>query len=91
MRRAWRALEASRPAAEASLYAILEASAGASTDELRKAYRRAALRWHPDKHAQADGAQQAEAAERFKQVQAAWAVLSDAELRAAYDEELERQ
>ena len=91
MRRAWRALEANRPAAEASLYAILEASAGASTDELRKAYRRAALRWHPDKHAQADGAHQAEAAERFKQVQAAWAVLSDAELRAAYDEELERQ
>ena len=35
--------------------------------------------------------QQAEAAERFKQVQAAWAVLSDAELRVAYDEELERQ
>ena len=34
---------------------------------------------------------QAEAAERFKHVQAAWAVLSDAELRVTYDEELEKQ
>ena len=91
VRSAWRALEASRPAAEASLYAILDAPTGASADALRKAYHRAALRWHPDKHARDDSAQQAEAAERFKQVQAAWAVLSDVELRVAYDEELEKQ
>ena len=64
--------------------------AGAAADELRKAYHKAALRWHPDKHAQSDAARQVEAAEQFKAVQAAWAVLSDDGLRAAYDDELER-
>ena len=78
------------PAAAATLYAILDVAAGAGADELRKAYHRAALRWHPDKHATRDDAARLEAAEQFKQVQAAWAVLSDEALRAAYDEELER-
>ena len=49
-----------------------------------------ALRWHPDKHAAADGAARAEAEVRFREVQAAWEVLSDEEGRAAYDEQLAR-
>ena len=40
--------------------------------------------------AQSDGATQAEAEARFKLVQDAWAVLSDAETRAAYDAELSK-
>ena len=66
------------------------ARADASAAELKKAYHKAALRWHPDKHAAADGAARAEAEVRFREVQAAWVVLSDEEGRAAYDEQLAR-
>ena len=64
--------------------------ADASSDELRRAYKQAALRWHPDKHAGADAARQAEADARFKEIAAAWAVLSDESVRAAYDDDLAR-
>ena len=72
-----------------SLYELFEASPDASAEELRRAYRRAALRWHPDKHAMDDPAQRAEADAQFKQLGAAWAVLSDEDLRAAYDRDLD--
>ena len=62
----------------------------ASAEELRKAYRKAALQWHPDKHAHEDGAKRVEAEARFKELAAAWAVLSDETTRAAYDADLER-
>lgn len=73
---------------QADLYRVLGVTSESSAVELRRAYHRLALRWHPDKHAQRDGAQQAEAEARFRQVQDAWAVLSDPELRSAYDGEL---
>ena len=44
-----------------------------------------ALRYHPDKHAHEEEAQQAEASAHFKELSAAWAVLGDEQLRAAYD------
>ncbi|XP_063816758.1 dnaJ homolog subfamily C member 21 [Pseudophryne corroboree] len=50
-------------------------------DELKKAYRKLALRWHPDKNL--DNAD--EAAEQFKLIQAAYDVISDPQERAWYD------
>ena len=88
LRAAWRALQASTHST--SWYELLGARADASAAELKKAYHKAALRWHPDKHAAADGAARAEAEVRFREVQAAWEVLSDEEGRAAYDEQLAR-
>ena len=88
LRAAWRALPASTHST--SWYELLGARADASAAELKKAYHKAALRWHPDKHAAADGAARAEAEVRFREVQAAWVVLSDEEGRAAYDEQLAR-
>jgi curved DNA-binding protein len=63
------------------LYEILGVSRGASAEEVKKAYRRLAKRYHPDVN---PGNRQAE--ERFKEVTAAHEVLSDPRRRALYDE-----
>ena len=60
-------------------YKILGIEKGAGDDEIKKAYRKTALKLHPDK-CQANGADEA-----FKQVSRAFACLSDTDKRAAYD------
>lgn len=61
-------------------YAILEVSETATEEELRKAYRRLALQYHPDKNR---GDRKAE--ERFKEISEAYAVLMDQQKRRQYD------
>ena len=85
---AWSALQSTH--AQDSLYDVLDVARDAHDEELKRAYRKLALRWHPDKHAQSDGATRAEADLRFRQLQDAWAVLSVADTRAAYDAELSK-
>ena len=65
-------------------YEILEVSPSASEDEIKKAYRKLALKWHPDKNPD----QRSAAEERFKKVAQAWSILGDAEKRRQYDAEL---
>ena len=60
-------------------YEVLGLSRGASADEIRSAYRRLARQYHPDVN------QAPEAAERFKEINEAYQVLSDPERRQAYD------
>lgn len=62
------------------LYAILEVDRKVGVDEIKKAYRRQALRWHPDRN---PGDKNAE--RRFKEVTYAYSVLSDARQRRQYD------
>jgi len=64
----------------ASLYDTLEVKKGASDEEIKKAYRKLARKYHPD----ANGGDKA-AEERFKEVQTAYDVLSDPEKRKQYD------
>jgi len=61
-------------------YKILEINKSASADEIKKAYRKLAMKYHPDRN---KGNKDAEA--RFKEISEAYAVLSDPEKRKQYD------
>ncbi len=61
-------------------YEILGVSKNATTDELKKAYRKLALQYHPDK----GGGKENEA--KFKEINEAYSVLSDPQKRKAYDQ-----
>ena len=61
-------------------YQILGVSRNASADDIRKAYRKLAMKYHPDHNA---GDEQAE--ERFKEINEAYQVLNDEQKRAHYD------
>ena len=63
-------------------YKVLEIPRDADADAIKKAYRKQALRWHPDKNQ--DNRQAAE--EKFKDVAEAYDVLSDTQKRAVYDQ-----
>jgi curved DNA-binding protein len=61
-------------------YQLLEVERGASADQIKRAYRKLARKYHPDVSKAADAEQ------RMKEVNEAYAVLSDPERRAAYDQ-----
>lgn len=64
----------------ADYYEILGVARGASDEEIKSAYRKLAMRWHPDRN---DGSKEAE--EKFKDLTEAYDVLRDPQKRAVFD------
>lgn len=69
-----------KPKDPKGLYATLGVTTGADEAEIRKAYRRLALRWHPDKNPD-----NPDATAEFQKISAAYEVLSDSDRRSMYD------
>ena len=63
-----------------SLYETLEVSPNATSDEIKKSYRRLARKYHPDINKEKD------AEEKFKEINAAYEILSDEKKRKQYDQ-----
>ncbi len=61
-------------------YEVLGVSKSASADELKRAYRKLALEWHPDRN------KSPQAEEKFKEINEAYAVLSDPKKKETYDQ-----
>lgn len=67
-------------------YEVLGLSKGASADEIKSAYRKAALKWHPDRWVSGTDAEKKTAEEKFKEASEAYSVLSDPDKKARYDQ-----
>ncbi|ADG18237.1 heat shock protein DnaJ domain protein [Paraburkholderia atlantica] len=65
----------------ATLYDTLGVPAHATDDEIKRAYRKAAMKWHPDRNHGAEDVARA----AFQEIKDAYAILSDAEQRKVYD------
>ena len=69
-------------ASKGDYYDILGLDKSASTTEIKSAYKKKALEWHPDRHK--DNKEEAE--KRFKEINEAYQILSDSSKKSAYDQ-----
>lgn len=67
-----------------SYYSVLGVDVDSSDEEIRKAYRKLAMQWHPDKWTRTPSLL-GEAKRKFQQIQEAYSVLSDQKKRMMYD------
>ena len=67
-------------------YEVLGVSKTATADEIKKAYRKVAIKYHPDRQSGKSEAEQKEAEEKFKEAAEAYGVLSDEQKRQQYDQ-----
>ena len=71
--------------AKRDFYDVLGVAKNASDDDIKKAYRKLAMKYHPDRN-QGDDTDAKKAEEKFKEVKEAYEMLSDSQKRAAYDQ-----
>ena len=68
------------------LYEILGISKSASENDIKKAYKKLALKYHPDRQGGKSESEKKEAEEKFKEISWAYSILSDSEKRQRYDQ-----
>jgi molecular chaperone DnaJ len=73
------------------LYEVLGVERGCEERQVVRAYREAALRWHPDKWATAGEGERKEAEAKFKQIADAYNTLRDPQRRYQYDAQFVQQ
>ena len=67
-------------------YEVLGVAKTATADDIKKAYRAAAMKWHPDRWVDGTDAEKKTAEENFKEASEAYSVLSDPDKKAKYDQ-----
>ena len=67
-------------------YEVLGLNKNASEDDIKQAYRKAAMTWHPDRWVSGTAEEKKTAEEKFKEASEAYSVLSDKEKKARYDQ-----
>ncbi|KAL7149459.1 hypothetical protein ABFS83_05G042100 [Erythranthe nasuta] len=66
-------------------YSVLGVDRDASDEQIRRAYRKLAMQWHPDKWCRRNPSFIGEAKHKFQQIQEAYSVLSDSRKKMMYD------
>ena len=72
--------------AKRDYYEVLGVDKNASENDIKKAYRKAAMKYHPDKFANASDAEKKDAEDKFKEINEAYQVLSDDQKKQQYDQ-----
>ncbi len=72
-------------ATKRDFYEILGVSKDATDEQIKKAYKKQAVKWHPDRWGDKSEAEQKKAEENFKEVAEAYEVLHDPQKRQRYD------
>ena len=67
-------------------YEVLGVGRDASADDIKQAYRKAALKWHPDRWVSGTDEEKKTAEEKFKEASEAYSILSDPDKKAKYDQ-----
>ena len=67
-------------------YEVLGIGRDASADDIKSAYRKAALKWHPDRWVEGTDEEKKTAEEKFKEASEAYSVLSDPDKKSRYDQ-----
>lgn len=72
--------------AKRDYYEVLGINKNSSDSEIKKAYRKAAMKYHPDKFASASESEKKEAEDKFKEINEAYEILSDPQKKSTYDQ-----
>jgi molecular chaperone DnaJ len=67
-------------------YEVLGVARGASDDDIKKAYRKLAMKFHPDRVSTLSDSEKKQSEEKFKEIQEAYAVLSDPQKKQMYEQ-----